>query len=104
MFVPHDPFEAYKYGVEKATKPFDGYQQQTLPLSQFNQILDERRKTLLTRKMTKWIIAMPGKSGYEEYIHQGRFYDSREAAEKFSLQHLGSAILGVFPVEIELPL
>ena len=102
MFIPENPLEAYKYGVNSATDPAPV---NNLADTYFNAFLSDRRKTLLTDKVTKWIIVRKAGGGYADHVYEGRLHDRKEAAEKSAGLYLNSKdILGVFPVEIEFPL
>jgi hypothetical protein len=61
---------------------------------------------LPTRKTTKWVIVNKGDGpGYESYVYRGRLYDNETAARTTVEKMLGTEkIVGVFPLEIELPL
>lgn len=67
------------------------------------EILKDRRKELLTKKVTKWVIVLPAPERGEEYISQGRLWDSKSAADRFAELNYAK-IVGTYPIEIELPL
>ncbi len=111
MYVPSDPHEAYKMGVEDATKPitterFKGFTLMgTTCEGVVTEILKDRRKELLTKKVIKWVILLrPGSVREEAYIAQGRLFDSKEVAGLRAAIDFGSNAIGVYPIEIELPL
>lgn len=92
--------EDYKRGVKEALD---------LPISggwysaeRVKNIIEDRLRTLLgpPKKVTKWVIVLPAPMHGEEYISQGRLWDSKEAAEKFSKLYYVKNV-GIFPIEIE---
>jgi len=90
--------EDYERGVMDATKPFSSD-----PEEWGNIRLAERRKSLLAKKVTKWVIVMRRGFGLEESIFQGRLFDSKERADEHARSTIGDQTLGVFPLEIEVP-
>jgi hypothetical protein len=94
--------EGYKRGVEDATEPF-GYGvlgTTNNDTTRLNDRLSQRRKQLLTKKVTKWVGVY---AGDEIPLWFGRTVcDSKEQADKY--YRLIENYLGAYPVEIEIPL
>jgi hypothetical protein len=102
MYVPSDPHEAYKMGVKQATATlYLGYQDATVTVGQVNEKLEERRKSLLTKKVTKWATLIRWGSG--AILSVNPLSDTKvEAENKGYLRN--EEFVGVYPIEIELPL
>jgi hypothetical protein len=97
--------QGYRRGVEDGTKPlYAGWEGSTVLTSVVNLRLGERRKELLTKKVTKWVIVLKKEDRSEERIPEGRLFDSEKSASKWCDGYYGSSALGVFPIEIEVPI
>lgn len=89
----------FKEGVEKATAPlytaFDEYQYPVM----VNKKLEERRKNLLTRKVTKWVNLWK----QNEYIITGQtaLYDNEATARKTAKELQRPLYIGTYPIEIK---
>jgi len=100
MYVPANPHEAYVFGVKKATEPISV---NNIADAYVNNTLADRRKILLTKKVTKWV---------NFYINEGTIqtglksvYDSEQEAKKYTtFPDLCFTYIGTFPVEIEVEL
>ena len=101
--------EGYRIGVNKATEDFTYEEVHDLPITEgFNggvlrTFLANRRKALLTKKVTKWVVVLKAGKFSEESVSQGRLFDTREGAERYVKAQVGDSCLGVFPIEIEVP-
>jgi hypothetical protein len=100
----------YKRGVEDATKAFSYDEITVLPVTEgFNSnvlrtFLNNRRKKLLTRKVTKWVNIYTDSQLAWSPLHQGfGLYDSEDLA-KAQNPESWTGYLGTYPVEIDLPL
>jgi hypothetical protein len=92
----------YRRGVEDATKPLNLNPLTGHSASEIDEIVAERRKALLTRKVTKWVnIYQDGnviQTGYKS------LYDSKEDAALFTkYPDYGFKYIGTYPIEIETP-
>ena len=96
----------YRRGVEDATGPFSNDLGAGVPFfkTAFDHEMQERRKSLLTKKVTKWVIVLKKEDRSEERIPEGRLFDSEKSASKWCDGYYGSSALGVFPIEIEAPI
>ena len=74
MYLPSDPHEAYAFGVKQATEPIIV---STIADAYVNETLQERRKSLLTKKITRW--ANVYKSGDEIKLAPKTFPTKMEA-------------------------
>jgi hypothetical protein len=92
----------YRRGVEDGTM-FLCEEDQTYRGSLINDRLEQRRKSLLAKKETRWVIVIKAQIHDEEYTYQGRLFESKEAAKKHLERSCGDSALGVFPIEIEAP-
>jgi len=138
VYQPEDPIEAfwkmveeqeksmstsdYKRGVEDATKPmteddpfYNDPKSGSLSYFDFtNTVLSERRKELLTKKVTKWFLVYNNDNTgslricgqftnpwNNEGIGKATLYNSRE--EALAAYHT-LTIVGAFPIEIEVEL
>ena len=97
----------YRRGVEDATKPLDVGEHMSLGSSvgrsaPTEKILANRRKSLLTKKVTRWVNLYNDASGH------GYHYPTKKQAEQGrSLPGngwLGDHYIGTFPIEIEVPI
>lgn len=101
MYVPADPQDAYKFGVRQATEPIIVA---NLADQYVNDVLSDRRKKLLTKKVTKWVAVAISPSNGKPYA-QGYFQDSKESALANKTGDPGDpTFIGVYPIEIEVPL
>jgi len=99
----------YKRGVEDATKEFSYDEITVLPVTEgFNSnvlrtFLNNRRKKLLTRKVTKWTNVYRIN---DEYFKTGQevLYNTEQKAREAAMIGLSLTYLGTYPVEIDLPL
>lgn len=104
MYVPSDPHEAYKMGVENAARtiledmPLSGL---TDPTDVINAIPSFLRKKLLIRKVTKWTGVIL--SSWSEKPTILELCDTKEEAEDF-LTRNSKPLTKAIPIEIELPL
>jgi len=101
MYVPSNPHQAYKYGVKQATEPIIV---SNLADQYVNEVFTDRRKSLLTKKVTKWVaVGLSPSNG--KYYSAGYFQDTKEQAiANTSGDPNSSDWTGVFPIEIEVPL
>jgi hypothetical protein len=91
----------YKRGVEDATAPVSV---NTIADAYVNETLSDRRKKLLTKKVTLWVAVGISPTNGKPYA-QGYFQDSKEEAFSLKTSDPGdSSFVGVFPFEIEVPL
>lgn len=115
--------DGYRKGVEDATRPLPSYfcgtsedmnSADEIPgfksrsgkttLQQINLHLEKTRKSLLTKKVTKWVNFYIGPLGNIQTGNKS-VYDSREIAGLHTkFPDLGFEYLGTFPIEIEVPL
>jgi hypothetical protein len=95
----------YKRGVEDATKP-SSRGEVILCNGVIDVFLKNRLKNLLTKKVPKWVIVVKRSDiTREEFVDSGRLWDSKSAAERYiTLSLPESEVLGVFPIEIDVPL
>lgn len=98
----------YRRGVEDATKPLTPEDIKKSPLASsdiairvYDQIASNRRKSLLTKKVTKWTAVSISPLNGKLYS-RGYFLDTEE--EAYSQKSNDSSWVGVFPIEIEIPL
>jgi hypothetical protein len=94
------PEDYYRAGVEAGTAPF--------PLHEVcgrtvNDLMGERRKKLITKKVTKWVVVLKAGKFTEECVDRGRLWALKSAAEEYVKNQIGNSCLGVFPLEIEVP-
>jgi len=98
----------YRQAVGEATEPFPLLE---VPGKTVNNLMEDRRKKLLTKKVTRWLIVIPATEQgcvsdparqYEYYSSDRLLYDSKESAEAASVRY--EETFGIFPVEIEVPL
>lgn len=96
---PKDSRDEYRRGVEDATKPFDyGPLTASRPDTYLlNQKLEERRKQLLSKKVTKWV-SIFRKTSMEGGL-SGMIYDTKEEAEHFC--SIYKSFVGAYPIEIK---
>lgn len=95
--------DGYKRGVESALDEMS--RKLNIPWDNLAQIFDAVRKVLLTKKVTKWVVVLARIGDLEECVSQGRLWDSKSAAERYIERALPTGFaLGVFPIEIEVPL
>jgi hypothetical protein len=103
----------YRRGVEDALTPitYEDVQKATVSspeaaVNVYNRISDNRRKTLLTKKVTKWANAYH--LIYIDVIQtsQGTYPSKQEAEAKNRATYVDNArvYLGAYPIEIEVPL
>ena len=86
----------YRRGVEEATKPLEEYP--TVLKLAFDEIMGHRRKSLLTKKVTKWYNLYS--DGKKVTVGQRDLYDSKEWAESNSYDTVEKlSYIGAFPVE-----
>ena len=104
MYVPADPHEAYKLGVEDTIREI----QENLPLSGvadpvyvLNEIPRFIRKKLLTKKVTKWTGVITSELSGKPTILE--LCDSFDEVKGF-LDKNPKPLAGPIPVEIEVPL
>jgi hypothetical protein len=101
----------YRRGVEDALTPitYEDVQKATVSspeaaVNVYNRISDNRRKTLLTKKVTKWLAVAISPSNGKPYS-LGYFQDTKELALNLRTGDPNSTdFIGVFPIEIEVPL
>jgi len=95
----------YKRGVEDATTPLTPYERKNwtapdgvIDPDDVGHILAKRRKTLLTKKVTKWIGVYDQNNGIGSPCYTAYVHDTKEAATKDSgyVRNVGSV-----PIEIE---
>lgn len=103
--VVNMPTEDYKRGIEQATQPLYLSGEGPLYGHEVNQKLTERRKNLLTKKVTKWInIWETGPSVYDPAsvrFGTGVLYDDKSTAEANVIDPSRRDFLGTYPIEIE---
>ena len=89
--------EGYRKGVNDALEPYEAWEVEGHAQ---NQIIENRRRRLLTKKVTKWVnvIVGDGKNPVPARI----FFDSQKEAEDH--QEEGCPYFGVYPIEIEVPI
>lgn len=108
MYVPSNPHEAYKMGIEDAIREI----QENMPLPRtkdpidvLNSIPSFVRKKLLTKKVTKWInIWETGPSVSDPAsvrFGTGVLYDDKSTAEANVIDPTRRDFLGTYPIEIE---
>ncbi len=91
--------EDYKRGVIDATEPLPS--PRGLLDCYANSKFSDRRKQLLTKKVTKWVAVGISVSNGKPYA-QGYFQDSKESAlANKTSDALDLGFVGVFPIEIE---
>ena len=103
MYIPNDPWSAYRFGVEQATTTETATSIVLDP--NIRAFLEDRRKKLLTRKVTKWVsVYQSGCQSGEELESSGTLYDSsEEALMGDGRTRYTPKRIGVFPIEIEIP-
>lgn len=98
--------DGYKQGVEDATQPFTTDDFSGCPITgigNFNTtILPDRRKKLLTKKVTKWVNVWGTETA--AYIGRTALYNSKEVAWGTAKVLDLSNYLGTYSIEIEVPL
>ena len=102
---PEMSISEYRRGVEDATTLlYAEYPHTTLSVDEVNKKLDERRKSLLTTTETKWVPVAISPTNNKPYA-QGYFQDSAAAGLANKTGDPGDpSFLGVFPIEIEIPI
>ena len=94
----------YKRGVEDATKPVT--EKSLYYFTEVNDLLKSRRKSLLTKKVTKWVNvfscapSVSDPASAHEYV-AGPLHNSEISARLCSQSY---GIVGTYPLEIEVPL
>lgn len=102
--------EGFKDGVTKATEPILPENKEYENARNMHQTLNEdisvllqnRRKALLTKKVTKWIRVYNGSPSILGPYPGDWFYDCKEEAEDKA--ETSDRFIGAFPIEIEVPL
>lgn len=103
MYVPSNPHEAYKMGVKDATEPLSSTIDARTDWNRyfFNQQMRDRRKSLLTKKVTKWALVYCGPSVADparQYFGSALLCDTEEEeADRCKEDHQ----IGPYPIEIE---
>lgn len=96
----------YRRGVEDATKPFkfEGLGTTSYDTTRLNIRLSERRKILLTKKVTKWVnIYRNSEGSIRTGFHS--VYDSKGLAkENSTYPDYGFTYVDSYPIEIEVPI
>jgi hypothetical protein len=113
MYVPSNPHEAYAFGVKQATEPLREYPGKNCDLTpgscqartfgEFaNAVLADRRKRLLTKKVTKWtnVYFKPGSGD----LSVGCTADSELEAKAVKGGPGCGNYVGTFPFEVEVEL
>ena len=102
--------EGYRRGIEAATAGFTHSEITILPVTPgfssevLRTFLDNRRKALLTRKVTKWVAVAISPTNGKPYA-QGYFQDTKESALNLKTgDPTDQTFIGAFPIEIEVPL
>ncbi len=95
----------YRRGVEDGTKTlYAGYPNAMVDTQTVNEKLLDRRKELLTKKVTKWVAVGLSPSNGKPYA-QGYFQDTKESAlANLTGDPSRPDHLGVFPIEIDVPI
>lgn len=100
MYVPSNPHEAYKMGVEEAIREI----QENMPLPRtkdpvdvLNAIPSFVRKKLLTKKVIKWVVIYAGDERL--LFPDSKLWDSKEEAD--SSNKYCANYRGGYPIEIE---
>lgn len=81
--------DGFRNGVEEATRPVsieemsEAFPHNQAALGLTNGFLSYRRKSLLTKKVTKWIIIVHTSYFKEEGVSQGRLWDSESCARRY---------------------
>ena len=93
----------YRRGVEDATKPLNLNPLTGHSASEIDEIVAERRKALLTRKVTKWVNIYQSNS--DGVISSGGVHASEDFARALVDGYKSSRLkyLGAYPIEIETP-
>jgi len=115
----------FEAGVKAATQPMSAQEwpsfgARTTYRDGWDELLAERRKKLLTKKVTKYAVILSRSRGPEReraYYTYGDLHEGRASAEIDARQYLDKAradtaltgsvnpeLHGVFPIEIEIPL
>lgn len=106
-YAPTEDYQrGFRYGVTLATEQlYSGYDPVTIPIRDINKKLLERRKNLLTKKVTKWInIWETGPSVSDPAsvrFGTGVLYDDKSTAEANVIDLTRRDFLGTYPIEIE---
>ena len=94
--------EGYKQGVEDGTDPmYVGEGLLSISVGAINHDLDQRRKKLLTKKVTKWTGIITSDLSKQPTILE--LTDTKEEIEHF-LGINSKPLAGPIPIEIEVPL
>ena len=110
MYVPANPHEAYVFGVKKATEPISV---NNIADAYVNNTLADRRKILLTKKVTKWFAVYNNDGSgslrvvgqFTNYLGNGRGNAELFDTEEKALDRLiGLDAVGAFPFEVEVEL
>jgi hypothetical protein len=114
-YIPSDNWAAYRFGIKQATEPVQG-DLAGEPAGDFvNAFLQQRRKHLLTKKVTKWacVVSRSRRDGDglpPAYSVYGDLHEGKTSAQQTIVSVGGphdevrTHIVGVFPVEIEVPI
>jgi len=98
MYLPANPHDAYKFGVRQATEPIIVA---NLADQHVNDVLSDRRKKLLSKKVTKWTGIITSEwSGLPTILE---LCDTEDEVKGFLAKN-PKPLTEAIPIEIEIPL